>query len=188
MHTIEPFYGWLHLYSQDQDANNPFHETVHSEFFYDRQIYEYLAHPQWDTIESESLLVKILYADYETGYAIIELIGEWNDLYEHDFRLLCVNCLTYLADAGVSRFILISENVFNVYLQDDDYYAAMTEELEDGWICLFRARPHVLDEFQRYGLGAYLYWNMEFDAVVWRKMMPWNMYRLIQNRIGHSLK
>jgi hypothetical protein len=28
---------------------------------------------------SETLYLKILYADYEAGYVVIEFIGEWND-------------------------------------------------------------------------------------------------------------
>ena len=36
-------------------------------------------HPQWDDIGSETLYAKILCAHYPNQYAIIELIGEWND-------------------------------------------------------------------------------------------------------------
>jgi hypothetical protein len=48
MHDIEPFYGWLGLYSNEADPNSPFQDAEHSEFVYDRGVYEYLAHPQWD--------------------------------------------------------------------------------------------------------------------------------------------
>ena len=88
MHTVEPYYGWLKFYQNETDEYSPFHDVEHNEFFYDRQVYQYLAHPQWDSIESESLLVKILYANYEHGYAIIEFLGVWNDRSTTSFDLI----------------------------------------------------------------------------------------------------
>ncbi len=185
---VEPFYGWLAFYSHETDSNSPFHEVEHNLFEYDRYIYTYAAHPCWDTIESESLLVKILFADYHQGYAIIELLGEWNDLYENDFKLLCENCLTYLVDNQIYKIILICENVFNAYLQEDDYYAAFTEELgDDGWLCLFKARPGVLEEFIKYNISSYVYWNHELDQIHWRKLKPWQLYQLIEQAYRRSL-
>lgn len=181
---IEPYYGWLGYYSHETDEHSPFHHVEHNLFTYDRFVYSFAAHPLWDSIESESLLVKILFAHYEDGYAVIELLGEWNDLHENDFRLLCEKCLTFLIDHGIHRFILVCENVFNVYPGADDYYEALTEELgPQGWICLLRARPHVLEEFQRYGLSPYLYWNPSFDELRWRKLKPWQLYGLIQESL-----
>ncbi len=177
---IEPYYGWLGYYSTETDPRSPFAAVEHNLFEYDRYVYTYAAHPLWDSIESESLLVKILYADYGRGYAILELLGEWNDLHENDFRLLCENCLTYLIDGGVRQFILVCENVFNAYPNTDDYYEALLDELGDtGWVCLLRARPHVLEEFVRYGLSPYLYWNPEFDGLRWRKLKPWQLYDVV---------
>jgi hypothetical protein len=178
--AIEPFYGWLHLYSHDQDEASPFHEVEHSLFEYNRKIYTFDAHPLWDSIESESLLVKILYADYTEGFAILELFGEWNDLHENDFRLLSENCLQILLGAGINKFILICENVFNVHLDSDDYYADLADELEDGWLCLLRARKNVLEEFDKYNISPYFYWNRRFDDLKWRKMLPWQVYELVR--------
>ncbi|MFN8922737.1 MAG: hypothetical protein ACK5XP_07410 [Sphingobacteriia bacterium] len=207
---IEPFDGWLYLYNHDMDEHSPFHGVEHSLFDYDRAIYTFRAHPLWDQIESESLLVKILYASYPgsylppadphtepdnippaapdgEGFAILELLGEWNDLHENDFRLLWENCLHPLAVAGISRFIFICENVFNVYPGESDYYELATEALEDGWMCLLRARPHVLEELEAYEIGRYFYYSPSLADVRWRKMKPWHVYQLVKDNLERFL-
>ena len=146
LHYIEPFYGWLEIYGHDKDPHSPFHEVEHNLFYFDRSVNNIPAHPLWDNFGSESLLLKILFVDYEVGYAIIELFGEWNDLYENDYKLLAENCLTYLLDCGINKFILICENVFHAYFEADDYYDALQEELEEGWIALVKPRQNVLEE------------------------------------------
>lgn len=187
LHNVEPFYGWLGLYNHEEDERSPFHGVEHNLFEYDRYIYTFPAHPTWDTIESESLLVKILFVDYERGYAIIELLGEWNDLQYNDFKLLCEGCLSYLVDQGINRFALICENVFNVYLGPDDYYEAFQDELEDGWLCLLRARAGVKQEFCHFGLDQYVFFSEELDAIKWRKLRPWQLYDLLQKHIERPL-
>ncbi|GAB4403656.1 MAG: hypothetical protein OHK0039_03050 [Bacteroidia bacterium] len=189
LRDIEPFYGWLALYSHEQDEQSPFHNVEHNLFYYDRSVNNIPAHPVWDHIGSESLLVKILYANYEEGYAIIELLGEWNDLYDNDFRLLAENCLTYLIDAGIGKFILICENVFHAYLDSDDYYQALQEELDEqeGWICLLRLREPVRAEFVQYGLSPYLYWSPMLDEITWRKLKPFQLFDLVEERIHRLL-
>jgi hypothetical protein len=177
--SVEPFYGWLHLYSHELDERSPFYGVEHNLFEHDRKIYTFNAHPLWDEIGSESLLVKILYAHYDEGYVIIELLGEWNDLFQNDFKLLCERCLRHLADDGIDKFILICENVFHVYLEADDYYQEFASEIEDGWMCLLRARPHVLHEFVQYRIDPYFYWNAALDQLPWRKTKPWELYELV---------
>lgn len=188
LRDIEPFYGWIPLYSHEADPLSPFHEVEHSQTSYDRFIYTYEAHPLWDDIGSENLLVKILYADYGLGYAILELFGEWNDLHLNDFKLLAENCLTYLADNGIHKYVFIAENVFNAYLQDDDYYREFADEIgEDGWMCLLRLRQNVREDFVRYGIGHYFYWSGELDEVRWRKLKPWELFQLVDSRMNRLL-
>ncbi len=183
MHEVEPHYGWLKYYTNEDDPNSPFQDVVHNELFYDRQVYQYLAHPLWDSIGSEGLLVKILAADYEKSYAIIELFGVWNDLLENDFRLLLENCLEPLLAAGIQRFVLVLENVLNIYLDSDDYYEALQEALEDGWVCLLRAREHVRREITEHQLDAYFFWSDDIDALPWRKTTPVKLYQAVQSRM-----
>lgn len=187
MHEIEPFYGWLGLYTNEADPHSPFQDATHDAFTLDKGVYEYLAHPLWDAIESDGLLLKILYADYDRGYAIVELFGVWNDLIQNDYRLLSENCLTYLIDAGIHKFVLIMENVLNIYLDADDYYEALQEELEDGWICLLRPRDHVIAEIEQYEIGHYFFWSEELDNVNWRKMKPWELFALAESKLQKLL-
>ncbi|MBX3101122.1 MAG: hypothetical protein KF690_01280 [Bacteroidetes bacterium] len=186
---LEPFDGWLFIYSHDQDERSPFHEVEHNLFAYDRRIYTFDAHPLWDNIESESLLVKILYAQYDEGYAILELLGEWNDLHENDFRLLWDNCLHPLVTEGIYRFILICENVFNIYPDADDYYQNAQEELAEGegWLCLLRARPQVLEELEAYGIGQYFFYSPLLESLRWRKLKPWQVYAQVRDQLEGRL-
>lgn len=186
LRDIEPFYGWLALYSHENDPKSPFYEVAHNLFEFDRSINHIPAHPLWDDIGSESLLVKILFANYQQGFAIIELFGEWNDLFDNDFRLLSENCLSYLVDHGINKFILICENVFHIYLEEDDYYRAMEEELGEGWIFALRLRKELKDEMRNYGIAPYFYWSEKIDSVNWRGLKPPQLYKVIDSRL-HKL-
>lgn len=180
MQDIEPFYGWLNLYETGRDEFSPFLGVEYSEFFYDNRVYENCAHPLWDSIGSESLLVKVLFADYDRGYAIIELFGVWNDLLENDYRLLLENCLHWMHSNGVNKFIFLCDNVLNIYLDGDDYYEAMQEDLEDGWIALVRVREHVMEELQKYNIDHFFFWSERLNEIQWRKMRPWQLYGLVE--------
>ena len=187
MQDIEPFLGWLKYYSNEQDDHSPFQSVTHNAFSFDRNVYEYLAHPLWDDIESDGLLVKILYADYDSGFAFVELFGVWNDLILNDFKLLSENCLTYLVDAGINKIVLIAENVLNIYLDADDYYEAMQEELEDGWMVLLRPREHVVREIEEYGIDQYFFWSEEVDDLNWRKLKPQELFAVIESKMQRLL-
>lgn len=187
LHYIEPFYGWLKLYSHETDPRSPYHGVEHNLFYFDRSMCDIPAHPLWDLIASESLLIKILYADYITGFAIIELFGEWNDLRDNDFKLLMENCLNLLLENNIQKFIFICENVFHTYLESDDYYQAMAEELEEGWMCLIRPRQEMLEELEAYHINQYFYWNPVLDELEWRKLKPNQLYQLVESRMQKVL-
>jgi hypothetical protein len=55
-------------------------------------VYDHVIHPQWDNFGS-TLYLKLLFADYDEGYVIIELIGEWNDLLHNDIMFLKRNII-----------------------------------------------------------------------------------------------
>lgn len=187
MQDLEPFSGWQRYYDPESDEQSPFFGVEHSLLYYDRQVYEYLAHPLWEDIGSEGLLTKILFVDYEQGYAVLEMFGVWNDLIQNDYKLFAENCLTYLVDAGVNKFILIMENILNIYLDTDDYYEAMQDELEDGWIALIRVRPHVKEEMQNFGIGQYFYWSPMLEELQWRKLKPQQVFALVEAEMGKML-
>lgn len=128
-----------------------------------------------------------MFADYEYGYCIIELLGEWNDLHENDFRLLKRHVLESMLENGIHKFILVCENVFNGYFDADDYYQELHEEMEEGWAVLLRARPGLRQELERYGLSGYFYWSEALDALNWRKLKPWALFEAIEGAMSKML-
>jgi len=79
MHDIEPFFLWRDYYKAENDRWSPFYQRQYDEFSFTNAIYNYVIHPQWDDIGSDTLFIKILYVNYDEAFAIIEMIGEWND-------------------------------------------------------------------------------------------------------------
>ena len=79
MHNIEPYFNWRDEYVSEEDDRSPFYGREYNEFQYTTKIYNYFIHPQWDDFGSPTLYTKILHADYDQGFAILEFIGEWND-------------------------------------------------------------------------------------------------------------
>ena len=63
MHELEPFYKWEGIYSASEDERSPFFGQTYQEF--DISLYDHVLHPAWDYIGSETLYVKVLFADYE---------------------------------------------------------------------------------------------------------------------------
>ncbi|MDO9185255.1 MAG: hypothetical protein Q8L90_14435 [Bacteroidota bacterium] len=188
MHDIEPFYNWRALYIASEDERSPFYEREYSEFEYTNAIYNYLIHPQWDDIDSPTLYIKILFVDYDQKYAIIEMIGEWNDAINNDIMLLKRNVIEKIMEEGVNKFILIGENILNFHASDDCYYQEWFEEVEDGWIAFLNFRKHVLDEFQHANIDYYILSGGKLNDVAWRTSSPNELYEKIehyvQKRIG----
>jgi hypothetical protein len=148
MQDIEPYYNWRHLYIASEDPRSPFFGRDYSEFEYSNTIYNFYIHPQWDDINSETLYIKILFVDYDEKYAIIELIGEWNDAINNDIMLLKRDIVDELNYNGINKYIVIGENVLNFHNSDDSYYEEWFEDNgTDGWIAFVGFRDHVLKEF-----------------------------------------
>ena len=83
-------------------------------------------------LAAEHFILKIIYADYELGYAIIEMIGEWNDAIENDIMTLKRDVIDVMMSNGINKFILITENVLNFHSGDKDYYQEWFEENEES--------------------------------------------------------
>ena len=122
MQDLEPFYLWRELYIAAEDELSPLHGSIYSELEYSNTIYNYYIHPQWDIFGSATLYLKILYADYERQFAIIEFIGEWNDALYNDIMYLKREIIEPMIREGIIKFILIGENVLNFHGSDDCYY------------------------------------------------------------------
>ncbi|MCB0773639.1 MAG: hypothetical protein KJZ58_12410 [Flavobacteriales bacterium] len=174
MHTIEPFFNWRHLYTAEDDPQSPFHGTAHSELEFTHAVYDHVIHPQWDDFGSSTLYLKALYADYEEQFAVIEFIGEWNDLLHNDIMYLKRDVLEPMMAEGISKFILIGGNVLNFHAGEEDYYAEWFDEVMDagGWIALVNFLPHVLEDLQAAGLDQYMALGGKLDHLEWRRLHP----------------
>lgn len=179
MHDIEPYYNWRHLYTAETDECSPFYEREYSEFEFTNQVYNYLLHPQWDDFGSSTLFIKILFADYNEGFAIIEMIGEWNDCLNNDIMFLKRDVIEILMEQGINKFILVGENVLNFHASDECYYEEWFEEIEDGWITLINFRKHVIDEFSRLGIDHYFTARGQLNGVNWRTQSPHQVFLAI---------
>lgn len=187
MHDIEPFHSWRNLYIASEDERSPFFRQEYSEVEFTHAIYNYLIHPQWDEIGSATLFIKILFADYEEGYCIIEMIGEWNDCLYNDIMYLKRNIVEPLVDNGITKFILIGENVLNFHSSDDLYYQEWFEDLEDGWIVALNFRDFVIREFENANIDYYIAFGKHFNDVNWRKYTPMDLYQVIEKAMGRRL-
>ncbi len=188
MHQIEPYAGWLRYYDSSSDEQSPFHGKEYNYDLYSETIYGYYIDPGWDYFGSETLYLKILYADYENGYIILEFIGEWNDAINNDIMHLKRNIIDDLLLTGIDKYVLIGENVLNFHGSDDSYYEEWFEELDDGWMVMIGFRDFVLEEMSRYGLDTYINSGGNLEIKNWRTLKPTLLLQrvegLIQRRLG----
>lgn len=189
MHTLEPYYNWRGFYIASEDPNSPFYEREYSEFEFSDKIYNHYIHPQWDQFGSSTLFAKILYAQYEEGFAIIELMGEWNDLLYNDIMFLKRDVAEVLMNHGISKFILIGENVLNFHGSDESYYEEWFEDLNDadGWIALLNFRDHVLHDLKAANIDSYFVLGGKLNEIGWRTMNPEQLFDTIQNQVQRRL-
>jgi hypothetical protein len=186
MHEIEPYYHWRHLYMAEEDPLSPFFGQTYSEFEFSQTIYNYYIHPQWDEFGSKTLYLKLIFVDYEMSFAIIEMIGEWNDAIENDIMTLKREILEKLMDQGVYKYIIIGENVFNFHNGDRDYYEELYEELadENGWAVMINMHQAAQHDFLQKKLNRYIE-LMEIEN--WRTYKPEDFFLLIDKKINDRL-
>ena len=181
MHEIEPFYNWRDLYTAEEDPQSPFYGRTYSEFLFSNSVYDYYIHPQWDEFGSSTLYVKILYADYELGYSILELMGEWNDCINDDIALLKREVIDVLIEEGIDKFILIGENVLNFHFGEDDYYEEWFNDLEGkGWIALVNFQSQVVEEFKAQRLNHYVHIEGPLTSMAWRPYKPDDVFSIVR--------
>jgi hypothetical protein len=185
MHEIEPFYNWRHIYISEEDERSPFYGTQHSEFEFTQTIYNYYIHPQWNDFGSRTLYMKVLMADYDEKYVIIELIGEWNDAIENDIMSIRVITDAFFKE-GITKFIFVAENVLNFHSSDKEYYQEWFEEVTDekGWIVCLNMPVQTQYDFVKARLNYFIELK-EIDN--WRIYKPIHLFRLIDNELSRRL-
>lgn len=178
MHDIEPFYNWRHIYVSEEDQYSPFYGRIYSEFEFTQTIYNYYIHPQWDEFGSRTLYMKVLMADYEERYVIIELIGEWNDAIENDIMTLKRDVIDVFLANGINKFILITENVLNFHNGDKDYYEEWYEEVseEEGWIVCLNMPEQTQYDFKKAKLQYYI---ELLELSNWRIYKPFHLFKML---------
>ena len=186
MHEIEPFYNWRHIYISEEDERSPFYGRDYSEFEYTNQVYNYFIHPQWDEFGSRTLYLKVLLADYDEKYAVIEMIGEWNDAIENDIMWLKREVIDVFMQEGIYKFILIGENVLNYHSSDKDYYEEWYDEVSDenGWIVCINMPEQTQYDFKKAKLNYYVE-LMEIEN--WRIYKPFHLFKKIDNELQSRL-
>jgi len=186
MHDIEPFFNWRHLYSAEEDEVSPFYGRTYNEFAFTHTVYNYFIHPQWDDIGSPTLYVKVLYADYPFSYAIIEMIGEWNDAIENDVMTFKREVIDPMIIQGITKFILITENILNFHSSDDCYYEEWLDDIQDkgGWVASLNMPWQTEAEFRRNGLDHFIHL---LQVPNWRTFLPQHLFSLVDNRMMKRL-
>jgi len=187
MHQIEPYAGWLKYYDSSSDPRSPFHGKEYNYDLYSETIYGYYIDPAWDNFGSETLYVKILFADYLEGYVILEFIGEWNDTLYNDIMTLKRDFLELLMHEGINKFILLGENIFNFHGSDDLYYEEWFEEVEEGWIAAVNFPDFIQQEFKKYRVDVYVNMGGTLQIDQWRTLHPKRFFDLVNALIQRRL-
>ena len=189
MHDIEPFFRWREHYIASEDPQSPFFGHVNSEFEFSDAIYNYVIHPQWDGCDSPTLFLKILFVEYDHKFALIELMGEWNDAVQNDVMQLKREVINPLIDSGITKFIFFCDNLLNFHRGDDDYYEEWYEEIceSEGWVAFLDVFDHVADEMGD-RLAQYMNFGAEFNGIPWREMPPELVIKAVEQRLTLTQK
>lgn len=190
MHDIEPHYHWRDRYTAEEDRRSPFFGQQYDEFKFSQKVYNYFIHPQWDSFGSQTLYGKLLYADYENGYAVLELIGEWNDSIYNDVMYLKREVIDPLVNEGIFKFTVICENVLNFHGSDDCYYEEWYDDVKDdrGWIVFLNLLEHVQDEMQDTQVQQYVNLGGAFNNVNWRPYKPKMLLQVMEALINGQVR
>lgn len=188
MHLIEPYYRWRSLYIAADDEGSPFFGREYSEFEFQDSVYNFYIHPQWDPIGSPTLFLKILFTDYENGYVIMEMIGEWNDAIENDIMTLKRDLIDEMLPLGIDKYLIMGENVLNFHSSDDCYYEEWFEDAEDGWIAFINFHDHVREEMQQVGIDHYVLMGGEMEEIEWRTYLPNQLFDKVESIMSKRLE
>lgn len=187
MQDIEPYYNWRHLYEAEEDKQSPFYKRTYSEFEFIHTVYNYYIHPQWDDFGSKTLYMKIIFVSYEASYAVIELIGEWNDAIENDIMTLRREIMDDLYANGIRKYILIAESVLNFHSSDDSYYEDWYEDVKDdgGWIAILNLPAQSEYDFKKARLQRYIYLT---EMPQWRTYLPEHLLSIIEDEMSRRIE
>jgi hypothetical protein len=190
MHDIEPFWKWRDQYVAAEDSKSPFHGRKYSEMYFTKQIYNFVIHPQWDGFGSSTVYLKVIFADYQEKYALIELIGEWNDTLHNDVSFFKRRVIEPMMNSGIQYFIFFCENLLQFHGGDVDYYEEWAEEMRDerGWAAYINVSLHVEEEMHDSKLQFYLNFGENFNDINWRIQKPQFIFEAVNALVNGQLK
>ena len=130
-----------------------------------------------------------MYVGYDKNIAVIELIGEWNDTLHNDIMIFKEEIIDPLIDNGITKFILLGEQVLNFHGSDDAYYEQWAEDIRDegGWIMAINFLPHVKSEMRNFGLHFYMDLSELLDNIEWRKIKPVYIHKAAEDWLTKSI-
>ncbi len=136
------------------------------------------------------MYAKILFVDYNETIAVIELIGEWNDLLHNDIMFLKRELIDKLVFQGIHKFILLCDNVLNFHGDDDSYYEEWWEDVkeEGGWIAFLNLRDHIVNEMQRISAQYYVNFGENFNEINWQLFLPKVLIKNVESQIYNQTK
>ena len=190
MHDLEPHFQWRDKYVASEDKRSPFHGRVYNEFAFTQKVYNYFIHPQWDDFGSQTLYTKILFADYENHFAVLEFIGEWNDCLYNDIMYLKREVIDLMVKEGIHKFVLICENVLNFHGSDDAYYEEWWDDIKDenGWIVFANTHEHVEEEMENQRLQFYVNFGGIYQDFNWRPHKPQTLLKAVEAMMSGETK
>jgi hypothetical protein len=131
--------------------------------------------------------MKLLFVEYDQQYAIIELIGEWNDAIENDIMTLRRDVTDLMQHQGINKFILIAENVLNFHSSDDSYYEEWREAVieEGGWVVIVDMPSQSQYDFKKARLTNYV---ALLDFPQWRTLKPELVFQQVDDWMVRQLQ
>ncbi len=116
--------------------------------------------------------MKLLYCNYSEEFAVIELIGEWNDCLHNDIMILKREVIDLLIAEGINKFLLVGENVLNFHYSDTCYYEEWLDDIDSGWVAAVNFQNHVIQEMSQVGIDEYFLWGGDLNGLPWRTYKP----------------
>jgi hypothetical protein len=91
-----------------------------------------------------------------------------------------------LFESGITKFIIIAENVLNFHSGDKDYYEEWFDEVMDagGWIAIINMPEQTQHDFRKAKLNRFI---QLIELENWRTYKPFHLFKLIDEQIARLL-
>src|SRR6267154_778733 len=113
-----------------------------------------------------------VYSEFEFSQTIYNyyIHPQWDEFFEY----------------GITKFIIIAENVLNFHSGDKDYYEEWFEEVTDaeGWIACLNMPEQTQHDFRKAKLNRFI---ELIELPNWRTYKPFHLFTLIDKQILNRL-